>query len=373
MAGSVRLSSLSVFVVALTFLVTAAYAQIPATYSDKKSSEIFKNVKVLSDIPSDQLLPTMQFITSALGVQCSYCHVEKAFDRDDKEPKQIARRMMRMTLGINSREFEGHQNVTCYSCHRGTPKPLATPPVPDSQPHLLSERVPDAEPNGPDLPKPDQIVQKYVAALGGAEAIARLTSLHAQGVFDAASIQFPVEVFKKSPDRFATITHFPSGDGVNTFNGDTGWILLPGRPLRPMSSAEADAGRMQGDLHLALDLGHVFSTLEVSGALKIGSQDAIILAGNRPGLPPVTMYFDAHTGLLLRAVSYAPSALGMNPTQIDYSDYRNVDGVKIPFHWTSSTPTGRFSIQINTVTTNSVIQNAVFAKPSATRNPEKED
>jgi hypothetical protein len=314
----------------------------------------------------------MQFITSALGVQCSYCHVEKAFDKDDKEPKQIARRMMRMTLAINAKQFEGHQDVTCYSCHRGSPKPLATPLVSDSPPHLLSERVRD-QPNPPDLPKPEEVVQKYVASLGGADAIARLTSLHAQGMFDAASIRFPVEIFKKSPARVATIIHFPSGDGVTAFNGDSGWILFPGRPLHAMSLAEANASRMQGDLQLALDLSHVFSTLKITGVQKIDGQDTIILSGNRPSLPPVTMYFDERSGLLLRAVSYAPSALGLNPTQIDYSDYRNVDGVKIPFHWTSATPTGGFSIQINTVTANSFIQNAVFAKPLRTNKTEKEN
>src|SRR5215469_832841 len=225
MAGSVRLSPAHIRFIAGVFLVAVAYAQIPVTHSDKKSSEVFKNVTVLSDIPSDQLLPTMQFITSALGVQCSYCHVEEAFDKDDKEPKQIARRMMRMTLGINAKQFEGHQNVTCYSCHRGSPKPLVTPPVSDSQPHLLSQRATDPQPNPPDLPKPDEIVQKYIAALGGADAIARLTSLHAKGMFDAASIHFPVEIFKKSPDRIATIIHFPSGDSVTASDGGSGCIL----------------------------------------------------------------------------------------------------------------------------------------------------
>lgn len=373
MPASLHFLSPPLRLIAAIFLAAVAYAQIPVTHTDKKSSEVFKNVKVLGDIPSDQLLPTMQFITSALGVQCSYCHVEAAFDKDDKEPKEIARRMMRMTLGLNAKQFQGHQDVTCYSCHRGSPKPLATPAVSDSQPHLLSERVPDPQPNPPDLPKPDQIVQKYIAALGGADAIARLTSLHAQGMFDAASIHFPVEIFKKSPDRIATIIHFPAGDGVTAFDGDSGWIVFPGRPLRAMSSAEANASRMQGDLHLALDLSHVFSTLEITGAVKIDAQDTIILSGSRPGLPPVTMYFDAHTGLLRRAVSYAPSALGLNPTQIDYSDYRDVNGVKIPFHWTSATPTGRFSIQINTITPNSSIENAVFAKPLAPGNSEKEN
>jgi len=373
MAGSVPPSPSYVRFVGVAFLIAVAYAQTPIARSDKKSEAIFKNVKVLSDIPSKQLIPAMEFITSALGVQCSYCHVENAFDKDDKEPKQIARRMIRMTLDINSQQFQGHQDVTCYSCHRGSPKPLATPPVPDSPLQLLSERTPDSRPRPADLPKPDDVVQKYIAALGGTNAIARLTSLHVQGMFNAGSIEYPVDIFKKAPDRIATVIHFPSGDGVTAVNGNSGWILFPGRLLRDLSPAEADAIRMQADLQLALELPHVFSTLEVTGVLKIHAQDAMIVSGNRPGLPPVTLYFDAHTGLLLRDLRSARSPLGLNPTQIDYSDYRTVEGVKVPFHWIAATPTGRFSIQIRTVTPNALIPNDVFAKPRVSSKAGKEN
>lgn len=72
-------------------------AEWPATSADKKSGEVFKNLKVLNNTPSDLLLPSMQFITSSLGVHCDYCHAENAFDKDDKRPKQTARQMMRMS------------------------------------------------------------------------------------------------------------------------------------------------------------------------------------------------------------------------------------------------------------------------------------
>lgn len=95
----------------------------------------------------------------------------------------------------------------------------------------------------------------------------------------------------------------------------------------------------------------------------MGTAYSVVLSGQRPGLPPVEMYFDTTTGLLLRSVHYTASALGLNPTQTDYSDYRRVGTVKIPFHWTSSTPTGRFSIQIATVRANLSIPDEVFSKP----------
>ena len=71
----------------------------------------------------------MRFITSSLGVQCSFCHVEGHFDDDAKQEKKTARSMMQMMFAINQNHFEGAREVTCYSCHRGTPHPVDVPEV----------------------------------------------------------------------------------------------------------------------------------------------------------------------------------------------------------------------------------------------------
>src|SRR6476646_8591609 len=157
-----------------------ALAQLPTPQSDKKSSEVYKNVQVLKDVPSDQLIPSMKFIAAALGVHCEYCHVENAFDKDDKKPKQTARKMMQMMFSINANNFDGHQEVTCYSCHRGNPKPQAIPAITDTATRMLNAPVPEIQPNPPDLPKPLEIVDRYIAAKGGIGALSKLTSLHEQ-------------------------------------------------------------------------------------------------------------------------------------------------------------------------------------------------
>src|SRR5882757_11312137 len=95
----------------------------------KKVEEQFKNIQTLKGIPADQLIPAMQFITASLGVECQFCHVEGAFEKDDKKPKQTARKMMAMMFAINKDNFEGHREVTCYSCHRGSIDPVETPAV----------------------------------------------------------------------------------------------------------------------------------------------------------------------------------------------------------------------------------------------------
>ncbi|SRR6266498_469993 len=365
-----RLASVTLALFTALFSCLLISAQEHATPSpDKKASEFFKNVQVLKDIPSDQLIPGMQFITSSLGVQCEYCHVENAFDKDDKKPKQTARKMMQMTFAINANNFEGKQEVSCNSCHRGAPKPLAIPVIAESAPHLLNEAPPAGQTVSPDLPKADAIIQKYVAAVGGSDAIVKLTSIAEKGTFQAGPRQFPIEMLKKSPDHLAMVTYWPNGDSITAFDGKAGWIAFPGRPLRPMSAADIDASRMDANLHFPLDLPKIFAELRVEKTLKIGDRDTVMLSGQRPNQPPVEMYFDAQNGLLVRLVRYTQSPLGRNPTQVDYSDYREVARVKTPFQWTSATPTGRFTIQIETAQPNSSIPESRFQKPAVPASP----
>src|ERR1043166_7772317 len=181
--------------------IGGAASELPATSSEKKSGDVFKNLKVLNNTPSDLLLPSMQFITSSLGVQCEYCHVENAFEKDDKKPKQIARQMIQMMEKINNTEFRDRQEVTCYSCHRGSPKPLTVPMIAGTPQRLLSEPVSDVPSGAQKQPSPADIASKYVSARGGANAIANMSSLEERGAFHSDSLEFPMEFFltKTSP------------------------------------------------------------------------------------------------------------------------------------------------------------------------------
>lgn len=340
--------------------ITAA-AQSPVPSPGKKSGEVFKNLKVLNDTPSELLLPSMEFITSSLGVHCEYCHVEKAFEKDDKKPKQTAREMMRMVAEINHTSFQGKQGVTCYSCHRGSPKPLTIPVIAKTPPRLLSDAA-DNSPVSPSRPSPSDVIAKYIAARGGANAFASLTSLEEQGTFESDAQRFPTEFYVTRSGRSASVIHLPGADRTTAFDGTSGWLSFPGRPARPLSQAEMDEIRQDADLEFGVDLNTVFPEIRFTGFAKIGTAEAVMLSGQRPGLPPVELYFDKTSGLLLRTVYYSPSALGFNPTQTDYSDYRRIGTVKVPFHWTSSTPTGRFNIQILTVRANVSIPEEVFTK-----------
>jgi len=334
----------------------------------KKAEEQFKNIQVLKGIPADQLVPGMQFITASLGVECQYCHVEGAFEKDDKKPKQTARKMMAMMFAINKDNFEGHRELTCYSCHRGSNKPVGIPAVmgEETMPAMgEAKRSEEKKGEGEAGPTGDQMIDKYLQAVGGAAAIEKVRSRVMKGTITFGDRNIPIDIYSKDPDKRISFTHTPDGDSVTAFDGHEGWLGFPGRPAREMHGSELDAAGMDADLHFATHLKGMFSEAQVRGTEKVGDHDAYLVIGQREGKPPLRLYFDQQSGLLVRLVRYGDTPLGLMPTQIDYADYREAGGVKIPFRWTLARPSGRFTIQVSEVKQNVAVEDAKFTKPPA--------
>ncbi len=328
---------------------------------------VFKNIQVLKGISSDQVIPTMRFITASLGVECGYCHVQDHFEKDDKKPKQIAREMMRMMFAIDKDSFAGNREVTCYSCHRGSVKPEATP-IPDSE---AQRKVQTAERLPGNLPTADQVIDKYIEALGGVAAIERVTSRKETGTTTLGGLSVNVEIFDQDPKKQALVRHLPAGESATVFNGREGWSETTGRPIREMHGAELDAAEIDADLHFPLHIKQVFSELRVEYPEKIGDREVYVISGTREGQPPVKLYFDEQSGLLARLVRYAQSPLGLVPTRIDYGDYRDAGGVQAPFRWTLAQPDGISTVQLETIQQNIPIDDSEFAKPASSAAPAK--
>jgi photosynthetic reaction center cytochrome c subunit len=343
-------------------------AQAPTTAAGpKKAEEQFKNIQVLKGIPAEQLVPTMQFIAASLGVQCDFCHVQNAFEKDDKKPKQTARKMMDMMFAINKDNFEAHRAVTCNSCHNGSALPQPIPAVMTEEPKepiaMTVPKPPEAKEN--QRPAADQLIDKYVQAVGGAAAIEGITSREMKGTIDFGGKSLPIDIYSKEPDERISFTHMPDGDSVTAFNGHEGWLGSPGRPSHDMHGSELDAAAMDADLHFATHLKPMFTALRVQGTEKITGHDAYVVEGQREGKPPIRLYFDVQSGLLVRLVRFGDTALGLLPTQIDYADYRDTNGAKIPYRWTLARPSGRFTIQVSEMKQNVPVDDAKFAKPPA--------
>src|SRR5580658_927415 len=290
----------------------------------KKAEEQFKNIQVLKGIPAEKLIPTMQFVAASLGVQCDFCHVQGAFEKDDKKNKQTARKMMEMMIAINADDFDGHRAVTCNSCHNGNAKPQAIPAVMTEEPKealggaMPAGRMPGPAPGaangnaGPNAgPTAEQLLDKYVQAAGGA-AIDKVTSRVMKGTIDFGGKSLPIDIYSKDPGKRISFTHMPEGDSVTAFNGHDGWLVSPGRPgAREMHGSEIDAAALDADLHLATHLKPMFSEFKVQGLEKIGDHEAYEVLGQSEGKPPLKLYFDEQSGLLVRLVRYADTALAL--------------------------------------------------------------
>ncbi|HEU5402405.1 MAG TPA: c-type cytochrome [Terriglobales bacterium] len=360
-----RLGSIVLLVLAGAVALYAGL-QAPAKSSDtaKTAEQQFKNIQVLKGIPADQLIPTMQFITASLNVECTFCHVEREFQKDDKKPKQIARKMMQMQMAINANNFEGHQQVTCNTCHRGSTNPVSVPEITEGGPRPpMGEEADEAKMT---LPSAEQVVEKYVSAIGGKSAIGKLTSLSEKGTMSGfGGHQMPIEIYTKAPGDRVSIAHMPMGESVTAVNHQGGWLGMGNRPPREMSTADANGYRLEAAFALAPNLDQVFEKLRVVKTEKIGDRDTLLVIGMRQEEPPVRMNFDQQSGLLVRLTRYTQTALGRNPVQIDFGDYREIDGVTIPYRWTLGRPNGSFSIQVEQAQANVPIDDAKFAKPEA--------
>jgi photosynthetic reaction center cytochrome c subunit len=368
-----RFLSIAAAAITASLAILGARAQSPAAQTPaapKLAEQQFKNIKVLNGIPAEQVIPAMQFISASLGVECNYCHVPKDhvagldFEKDDKKPKLVARKMIQMMFAINKDNFDGKREVTCYSCHRGAADPIGTPLVATEElpADAGAEKKPSAAPAV--LPTADQLFDKYLAASGGTEAVQKIASRVEKGTLTAFGGQhFPVDIYAKAPDKRLSVMHIPGGDSITAFDGHSGWLSVPGRPPHIMNADENAGASIDADLHLPVDVKTMSQKWTVKPGEKIDGHDTTLVIGQGESGPRLGLYFDTQAGLLLRLIRYNETPLGHLPTQIDYSDYRDADGVKAPYRWTLARPGNRFTIQVDELHQNVPVDDAKFVAP----------
>ncbi|MGC2765971.1 MAG: c-type cytochrome [Candidatus Acidiferrum sp.] len=342
---------------------TATPAETPKT-----AERQFKNIQVLKDIPADQLIPSMQFIAASLGVECDFCHVEHEMQKDDKKEKQTARKMIAMELAINKGHFNNEVEVTCYTCHRGSAHPVGTPVLfadaSKPAPHVHDE---DGDANA-NLPTADQLLDKYLAAVGGADALMKIKSRVQKGSLEAGGMQYPIEVYSEAPDKRVSISHPQGGESVTAFNGEVGWLTIR-NGIHMMTGAEREAARIDAELYFPARVRQLYKEFHVRPGEEIDGRATYMVTATGANRPSLRLYFDKESGLLLRQLRFAETPLGRNPTQIDYADYKEINGVKIPYRWTLTRPNGSFTIKVEQVQQNVPVDDKLFVPPK--ENPAK--
>jgi photosynthetic reaction center cytochrome c subunit len=340
------------------------------------AEEVFKNIQVLKGIPVDEFMGTMGFFSASLGLNCTDCHVDESGGNwakyaDDNALKQTARRMMRMVAALNQSSFGGRQVVTCNTCHRGNRQPNVMPSL-----ALLYGTPPPDEPGepfeqAPGQPSPDQVLDKYVQALGGAERLATLTSFVARGTylgFDDAA-KSALEILARAPGQSTTIVHRRSGDSITTYDGRTGWIAAPDTekpvPLLAVTGQELDGVKLEAELLFPARIKQALRNWRVGARIVIDDREVQPVQGTTAQGGTATLCFDVESGLLVRLVRFTESPVGRIVTQTDYADYRDVSGVKMPFRKTVSWLDGRSTFELGDVQPNVRIDAARFARPAA--------
>jgi hypothetical protein len=360
-------------IVAAVIMLTAL---VSAQSKPPLADEVFKNVQALKGIGVDDFMLTMGIMSAAVGSDCVGCHPSAGTDHVDwaldTPRKRTARRMVQMVTGINRDSFGGRQVVTCWSCHRGRDKPVTTPTLDTvyGEPTLEFD---DVLTPASGVPSVDQVLNKYLEAIGGAQRVAGITSFVATGKsvgyrgFGGGGV---VEVSARAPDQRATHISFPEypdrGVSVRTYDGRTGWIATPLAvvPKYELSGSERDGARLDAQLLFPAQIRQALTDVRVGPPTTIDDKDVTVLQGNGPNGTLATLYFDDASGLLVRMVRHGRSPIGRVPTQVDYSDYREVGGIRFPFHWTFAWLDGRDTFEFSDVKLNIPVDAAKFGEPN---------
>jgi photosynthetic reaction center cytochrome c subunit len=359
------------------------------------ADQVFKNVQVLKGIPVDEFLGTMGIMAASLQFDCSDCHVNAGTANVDwaaDTPRKImARRMVSMVAAINQNNFGGRQLVTCWTCHRNRDRPLVTPTIatiygmPTIEPDDVVTQFPGAD-------APESILDRFIQASGGAQRLAALTSISAKGIavsFGGFGGNGTVELVAKAPDKRATIVLFKAetnrGDQIRTYDGATGWVRTPLNVVGEyqLMGSDLDGARVDAQLSFPGQIKTILTNLKSgppttitdlpaptsqSSVLQggVGNQSHVVdvVQGTGPRGLLVTLYFDQQTGLLLRELRFGLSPIGRVPTQIDFGDYRDVNGIKLPFRMTFAWLDGRDAIVLDEIRTNVPVDEAKFGRPA---------
>jgi len=378
MVGSRRTFVLAAAVVATCLLIeigAAAQASPPQAAPEKVplSDEVFKSIQILKGIPVDTFFETMGMFASAMGNDCTFCHVKEAyFDKTafaQVTPKmQRARQMLTMMSELNERYFAGRTRVTCFTCHGGSNAPKSEPDL------ALQYGEAVEDPNARDFPVDtrvtgEQVLDKYLQALGGVDRLSRLTSFTARGMysgFDTAQEKVPVDLFAKAPNQQTMVVHLATGASTRTFDGRNGWYAGPDQPvpLLTLTEGNLDRARLEAIVAFPAGIKTAFPRWR-TGRTAIDGKEVRIVQGMGAAQALANFYFD-DAGLLVRMVRWTRTPVGFIPTQVDYSDYRDVAGagVKVPFKRTVTQTYMQMTIELSEVQPNVQIQATRFAQPA---------
>jgi hypothetical protein len=371
-----------------------APAQTPAASAPEKTiaqEGREKNVKLLGDMPVSQFIPVMNYFAASMGRRCNFCHVNTNgqwdYAADTKPEKNTAREMIKMVLDTNKTFFKGNLEVQCYTCHRGRNNPQSLPPLPLPTPAAPpagqaggagggGQQPAGAQPQGSPTPRPtptpaDEILNKYITAVGGQAAIDKIKSRTATGTVTTANGQTGTYELAQVADKAYETVVTPRATMKRGLTPAGAWEQN-GPNSREITGGELTRLRSSFQLFSNLKLKEQYTRLRSGGREKVGDRDAYVVTAARSETETERLSFDVETGLLVRRITYLRTMIGIIPEQWDFEDYRDVEGVKMPFTIrVSSVDAGNPFVvrKLTEIKLNAPVDDSKFAMPPAAAKP----
>jgi hypothetical protein len=282
--------------------------------------------------------------------------------------------MYTMMVEINRANFGGKQVVTCYTCHKGHA-------IPEDIPAMPAPPIRESDASKAAFPSVDQILSKYVAALGGEQAMRKVTTRVITGTQNlptgpGGTVPTPAKLERslKAPNLILEVYTAEKFAISSGFDGKAAWAKNQNGNVNSPAPGGVDAERAQRAalFNEPLTLKQQYPTMTVDGIAKVNGKDTYVVVGTPAANTPERLYFDTQTGLLLRKWTYLDTASGRSPFQLDFDNYRDTgSGVKIPFvvrmspagARTEMEPTS--TLRITSVKDNVPLDDARFVKPAA--------
>lgn len=359
MKTKIKIAALFTFAIsACVFFATKGNTQTKVETAGQK----FKSIKVLNEMPADQMGKVMNMMAASLGVNCKFCHASNDgdYEKEGFEHKDIARQMLKMTFELNKNYFEGRPEINCNSCHQGKAHPQASIPL-----------MPVAQETRPVQPekKPtvEEILAKYETALGGKANLAKVTSreIKAQRI-EPDGKTFEAEEILQKGLKMSVATVYPSkqyGDYTvkEIFDGKTAAKFGNGAKIE-LKADETEQIKREAQLFANADLKTVYAKMEFRLVDKIEGREAFVVLATNADNSRERLYFDTANGLLVRRVAQTPTVLGFFNYQVDYADYKDFGGVKLPTTIKFAVPNIRWTRKVLDVKNNVTIDDAKFMK-----------
>jgi hypothetical protein len=215
-------------------------------------------------------------------------------------------------------------------------------------------------------PTVDELLDKYVKALGGKEALEKPTSRVGKGSMELEGMGLggPVEMYAKAPNKSALYIDLQGvGKIVNVYDGAKGYALSP-EGLNELSGSALAQAQRNADFYEPLNLKKHFAKMEVTGKEKVEAADAYVVVATPATGDPEKLYFAVDSGLLVRIDTDNDTPQGKMSFATYVSDYKEVDGIKIAHTLRQVSSAFTAVIKMSEVKHNITIEDAKFAKPS---------